>query len=78
LAAEMRPTGSWNRLEIELNGHSLRATVNGKEISNRTLDPHALFSDGTVPGLNRVKGHIGLQKHGGIVRFRNVEISELP
>jgi uncharacterized membrane protein YgcG len=77
-AAEMRPTGSWNRLEIELNGHSLRATVNGKEISNRTLDPHALFSDGTVPGLNRVKGHIGLQKHGGIVRFRNVEISELP
>jgi uncharacterized membrane protein YgcG len=76
--AEMHPSGSWNSLEIEVNGHTMRASVNGKQILNKTLDEHARFKDGTIPGLNRVKGRIGLQKHRGTVRFRNIEINELP
>ena len=30
-----------------------------------------------MPGLNRTKGRIGLQKHTGTVRFRNIQVKEL-
>jgi hypothetical protein len=76
-SAEMNPAGSWNTLEVEVKGRSLRASVNGKPVLNMTSEAGATFPDGSLPGLNRVKGRIGLQKHTGTVRFRNIQIKEL-
>jgi hypothetical protein len=76
--AELSPPGSWNRMEVEVKGHSLRASVNGKPVSDVTLGEGLLFKDGTVPALNRAKGRIGLLKSFRTARFRNIEIKELP
>jgi hypothetical protein len=77
-SAELQPAGSWNRLEIELKGHALRAWVNDKQIVSATLAAGARMADGSIPALDRPKGRIGLQKHTGTVRFRKIEIKELP
>ncbi len=74
---EQLPTGTWNRLEMEVRGRTFRASVNDQPVCNATLAADARFSDGTVPALNRRKGRIGFQKHTGTVRFRNIEIKEL-
>jgi serine/threonine protein kinase len=75
--AEMKPAGSWNLLEVEVRSQTMRASVNGKPILNTRLDPGAVFPDGTVPGLGRAKGRIGLQKHTNTVRFRSIEVQDL-
>ena len=75
--AEMNPAGSWNTLHVEVRGRSLRASVNGKPVLEMTSDAGAIFPDGSLPGLNRLKGRIGLQKHTGTVRFRNIRIKSL-
>src|SRR5262249_18091008 len=77
-SAEMKPAGSWNRLELEVQGNSMRAWVNGQEVSNVTLAANAFLPDGNLPGLSRSRGRIGLQRRNGVVRFRNLEIKELP
>jgi hypothetical protein len=77
-SAETYPAGTWNRLEIEVRGRSLAAWVNGKQVVNTTLAEGALLADGGIPALNRPRGRVGLQKHTGTVRFRNIAIKELP
>jgi hypothetical protein len=75
--AEMKPAGEWNQVTIELRGRSISASINGKGILNqKTLAAGARFPDGTIPALDRVTGRIGLQKHTGTVRFRNIEIRD--
>jgi hypothetical protein len=76
-SAESRPAGSWNLLEMEVKGHTIRAWVNGKPVLNTTLAPNARFDDGTVPALNRPQGRIGLQRHTRTVRFRNIALKDL-
>ena len=76
-AAEMKPAGSWNLLEVEMRGRSMRAMVNGKPVLNLTSAAAAQFPDGTLPGLNRTGGRLGLQQHTGTVRFRKIEIRDL-
>ncbi len=76
-AAEMNPAGSWNTLEIEVKGRSLRASVNSKQVLAMTAADGATFPDDSLPGLNRYVGRIGLQKHTGTVRFRNIRIKSL-
>jgi hypothetical protein len=75
--ADQTPTGTWNRLEIEVRGHTLRASVNDKPVLETSLGSDARFIDGTIPALNRRKGRVGFQKHTGTERFRNIEIKEL-
>jgi hypothetical protein len=77
-SAEMKPAGAWNHLELEVKGRSLRAWVNDREVANATLAAGSLLADGSLPGLNRSRGRIGLQKMNGTVRFRNIAIKELP
>jgi len=76
-SAQMHPAGSWNTLEIEVRGRSLRASVNGKPVLETTCEAGVLSPDGSLPGLNRIKGRIGLQKHTGTIRFRNIQVKEL-
>ena len=51
--------------------------VNGLQIVNSSIRRDVRFPDGTVPGLCREKGRIGLQKHTGTIRFRKIEVMEL-
>jgi Caspase domain/Domain of Unknown Function (DUF1080) len=76
-SAQMNPAGSWNTLEIEVRGRSIRPSVNGKQVFEATSDVDVRYADGSAPGLNRVKGRIGLQKHTGTLRFRNIQVKEL-
>ena len=77
-SAELQPVGSWNQLEIEVKGHALRAWVNAKPVAQMRLAAGARLADGALPALDRARGRIGLQKHTGMVRFRKIEIKELP
>jgi hypothetical protein len=74
---QMSRPDSWNQIEIVMKDHSLRASVNDKPIIDTTLAAEVRFEDGTVPALNRPKGRIGLLKHTGTARFRNILIKEL-
>jgi hypothetical protein len=60
---------------IESRGDSLQTWVNGRRILNADLGRLAAQS-GTLPGLKRTSGRIGLQRQWGEVRFRNIEIQE--
>jgi hypothetical protein len=77
-SAELQPVGSWNQLEIEVKGHTLRAWVNAKPVAHSTLAAGARLADGSLPALDRARGRIGLQRFKGMVRFRKIEIKELP
>ena len=90
---ELKPLGSWNELEIELRGQSLRVWVNGRQVQDVELkasapDPLKPPDTGAskkahaamakiVPGLTPARGRIGLQIVSGQVRYRNVVIHEL-
>jgi len=70
--------GSWNKLEMEVRENYMSVSVNGSEVVHGTAMPNSSFSDGKLPGLCRAKGRIGMQKHTGLVRYRNIEVKELP
>jgi WD40 repeat protein len=76
-AAMLNPAGSWNTLELEVRGRSLRASVNGKRVLDATTDAGATLDGGLHPALDRKQGRIGLQKHTGTVRFRNIRVKHL-
>ena len=70
--AELLPVGSWNRMEVEVRGQTLKVVVNGKEIQNVDLGK-TLW-----PAYQRTSGRIGFQSQGGIVKYRDIEILQLP
>jgi hypothetical protein len=77
-AAPLRPQNQWNELEVELKGQELRVSVNGVQTVAVGLDRLVDRAD-RWPGLKRPQGHLGLQNWaGGEVRFRNIQIKELP
>ncbi|QVL32682.1 DUF1080 domain-containing protein [Telmatocola sphagniphila] len=73
----LKNLGEWNELEIELKGQSFRMSVNGQELQNVMLNKIAQPSL-LNPGLRRYSGRIGLLKRTGDIRYRNIEIKELP
>jgi serine/threonine protein kinase len=76
-AAQTNPPGAWNQLEIEVKGHTLRASVNAKPVVDSSLAGGARLTDGSLPALVRAKGRVGIQRFTGAVRYRNIEIQEL-
>lgn len=75
--AELKPAGFWNSMRIECQNGSLRVWVNDREVHELELDSLARQSEAKA-GLKRSSGRVGFQQHTGEVRFRNVEIQELP
>jgi WD40 repeat protein len=71
-------TDTWHSMEVVVKGGHCTATVNGDRVVNLTLDPDPRNSGAIVPGLGRRKGRVGFQINTGTVRYRNVEIQELP
>jgi formylglycine-generating enzyme required for sulfatase activity/Leucine-rich repeat (LRR) protein/predicted Ser/Thr protein kinase len=78
-AAEIRPAGEWNDMEVEMRGQSLRIMVNGRGILNVMLNKTRPKKEKfPAVGLNRYSGRIGFLKRDGEFRFRKIEIKELP
>jgi hypothetical protein len=77
----LRPTGEWNQQEVRVQHPYITVVLNGEVIlegnyleasKNGTLDKKE------HPGLQRSRGHIGFLGHGDVVRFRSINIKELP
>ena len=74
--AKLKPVGEWNDFELELRGQVLNVTVNGDAVQSVDL---TAFADrpNALPVLKQTAGRLGLQKHTGDVRFRNVAVKDL-
>ncbi|HEY7425839.1 MAG TPA: family 16 glycoside hydrolase, partial [Gemmataceae bacterium] len=72
------PAGVWHPMEVIVRGENCKATVAGKQIVNLTLDSDARNNGAIIPGLQRSKGKVGFQINTGVVRYRKIEIKELP
>jgi serine/threonine protein kinase/CubicO group peptidase (beta-lactamase class C family) len=75
--AQLHRVGEWNRMEIELRGVSLQVKVNGKP-TVRLLPLDSERATKYLGGRLPLKGHIGLKHHSGSVRFKNIQLQELP
>jgi len=75
------PVGEWNTAKIIVEGNHVEHWLNGKKtVEYELLSPEweALVAKSkfkTYPQYGRtVKGHIGLQDHGHLIKFRNIKI----
>lgn len=67
--------GEWNDLEIEVQGDTYTARLNGYQTTTFTnKDPNR----GLPPQAGPNSGFIGLQEHTGLVSFRAIRIKQLP
>jgi hypothetical protein len=73
----LKPVGEWNTIDITAKGRQITIVLNGVKTVDANLDDYKEASEKDHPGLNRVKGHLGLQSHSNRVEFRNVLVKEL-
>lgn len=62
------PPGEWNTLEINCQGQNITTVHNGVVIVEVTPERFPAIE------LRSLRGYLGLQNHGGAVRFRNLRI----
>lgn len=83
--ATARPAGEYNRVRIVARGGRVEHWLNGHLVVRYDLDSAdwkrrvaaSKFAD--LPGFATARrGHIALQDHGDVVRFRNLRIRPLP
>lgn len=69
-----QPIGQWNTMTIKMVGTRVWVKLNGKDVVvGQVLDN---FFDRAIPVLPL--GSLELQTHGSEVRFRNVDVREIP
>ena|ERR1700722_12301426 len=73
----LKPVGEWNTIDITAKGRQITIVLNGVKTVDANLDDYKEAAEKDHPGLNRVKGHLGLQSHSNRVEFRNVLVKEL-
>ncbi len=84
---ETRPAGEWNQMCIRCDGPRIRAELNGAttiDVDIDAWDTPGANPDGTenkftnhAMGELPRRGRLGLQDHGGRIRFRNLQLREL-
>jgi 3-keto-disaccharide hydrolase/GMC oxidoreductase len=67
--------GQWNTYEIEIRGNTYVARLNGQQTTSFTNND--LFR-GKSKRTDPDSGYIGIQSHTGRLKFRNVQVMELP
>ena len=72
----LNPSGTWNRMEVEMRGDNLSVSINGHRATSWDLRKFAAQPTG-LPGLKRRSGRIGFQSVTGAASFRNIEIRDL-
>jgi hypothetical protein len=63
-----KPAGAWNTLEINARGPHVTVVHNGLRVVDVSGETSPLLR------LRNLKGHLGLQSHNGVVRFRNLRL----
>jgi hypothetical protein len=78
----VKPAGEWNSTRIvakgptSSTGSTVRRSSNGRSATGPTRVAGAKFAAWPRYG-KAMRGHIGLQEHGGRAEFRNIKIREL-
>jgi serine/threonine protein kinase len=72
-----RPPGEWNKLHVLLRGRQLTVDINTMTVLKASLDDYKEQPTTKHPGLQRTKGHLGLQSQTGRVDFRDLAVHEL-
>jgi WD40 repeat protein len=73
---QLKPRGEWNTMEVEVRGRLIRSAVNSQDVLRANLQP-LIMNPRVLAGVYRDRGRVGLQRHTGEVRFRNIRIKEL-
>ena len=80
----VKPVGEWNQVEIKLLNGKLDFYLNGENVVSATMwddNWNKLVAGSkfkTMPDFGTYKkGHIGLQNHGNMVWYRNIQIKKL-
>lgn len=64
----VKPAGEWNTLEINCRRRHVSISQNGQVVVDVTEETHPSIK------LRQTKGYLGLQRHNGVVKFRNVRV----
>lgn len=73
----LKPVGEWNREKVTVNGAQVTVELNGTVINEANLDELAKANP-QHKGVTRRLGHITFCGHGDQVKFKNIQITELP
>lgn len=73
----LKPVGQWNVEIVTVNGPKVKVELNGVVIMEANLD-EINQSNPKHEGAKRRKGFLTFCGHGDIVRYRNLQIKELP
>ncbi len=80
-AVAVKPAGEWNEYCISLVGDTLNVWLNGEQIhTDEKIDDRGFMHEPSnkLPMRDRLTtGHIALQDHGDMVRFRSIRIRDL-
>src|SRR5262249_7196427 len=71
-----KPFGQWNTMRIIAKGRKITVEHNGTTIVDANLDEYKEHFK-KHPGLEREKGHLGLQSYNFRVDFRNLYVKPL-
>jgi hypothetical protein len=71
-----RAHGEWNQMTITAKGRKITVKLNDTQLVDANLDDYKEHYK-KHPGLQRTKGHIGLQSYNFRVEFRNLWIKPL-
>jgi hypothetical protein len=70
--------GEWNRYEIRCQGPRIKVKLNGVVVQDINVDEFTRAEGGYKPLAERPRrGHIGMQSHGDLVDYRNIELRSL-
>ncbi len=84
VGAKVKPLDQWNETRIIVKGPHVEHWLNGTKVVEYELWSEDWYNrknsgkwkDAPYYGMAK-EGHIGLQDHGGLTRFRNIKIREL-
>jgi hypothetical protein len=84
VGAEVKPLDQWNTTRIVVNGSNVKHFLNGIMVVEydfwteewKQNKSNSKWKNAPHYGMAK-KGHIGIQDHGGLTKFRNIKIRKL-
>ncbi|MBL8843596.1 MAG: DUF1080 domain-containing protein [Planctomycetes bacterium] len=75
----LKSAGEWNAMEITARGRTVQVKLNGALVNDVDLNTvHDAATLAAHPGILRERGHVGFLGHQSLVKYRKIELAELP